>query len=141
MPHARGPNIILSNYQSACELPLILCPQRGLPDPPRRSHSPSCTLTTEQRPGLTRGLGTQQALNTSHKNPRGKHHPANSALRTSQGSNKGDPHNDEHREDLQDGNPPSTCRALLREHEVQRGEADTAELGRSFGRHHRRVGI
>ena len=69
MPHARGPNIILSNYQSACELPLILCPQRGLPDPPRRSHSPSCTLTMEQRPGLTRGLGTRQALNTSHKTP------------------------------------------------------------------------
>ena len=122
MPHARGPNIILSNYQSACELPLILCPQRGLPDPPRGSHSPSCTLTMGQRPGLTRGLGTRQALNTSHKTPEESITRLTAPFTYHREVTRGSHTMIKHREDLQDWNPPSACRALPWEHKVQRGE-------------------
>ena len=118
MPHARGPNIILNNYQSACGLPFILS---SAGPPPPSTWVPQALLHPDHRAETWPDTWPRHSASSEHESyiPRGKRHPANSTLHTSMGSHKAGPHSDKHREDSWDWNPLCACRALLWEHGVQ----------------------
>ena len=104
MPHARGPNIILNNYQSACGLPFILS---SAGPPPPSTWVPQALLHPDHRAETWPDTQPRHSASSEHESyiPREKRHPANSTLHTSMGSHKAGPHSDKHREDSWDWNP------------------------------------